>query len=61
MSDPGDYHDDYNEHDQEEDEEDIDDCGMMPSGQCMQAATEYCDWICSRGYVGSMKRKRKKS
>lgn len=25
---------------------DLDDCGLMPDGQCMLAGTEWCDWEC---------------
>lgn len=30
------------------DEDNLDDCGMMPNGQCLQAGSEWCDWDCPR-------------
>lgn len=26
----------------------VDDCALMPDGQCMLAGTEFCDWDCGR-------------
>ena len=35
--------------DHDDEEEDVDDCGLMASGQCVLAGTEWCDWSCPRG------------
>jgi hypothetical protein len=43
----GGYEDDY-----EDDYDEIDDCGMMPDGQCSLAGTEWCDWECPRNRRG---------
>lgn len=42
---------DYDVYDDDlpDDDEGLDDCGMMPSGQCTQAGSEWCDWSCPRG------------
>jgi len=32
-----------------DDEDDyLDECALMPDGQCMLAGTEFCDWECGR-------------
>ena len=41
--------DDYDDWDDSEDEDDYDDCGMGQDGQCSQAGTEWCDWVCKHG------------
>ena len=49
--------DDWDDEDDYEEEELWDDCGLMPSGQCLKAGSEECDWDCphSHGehYAGS--------
>ncbi len=30
----------------EDEDENMDDCGMMPDGQCLLAGSEWCDWDC---------------
>lgn len=33
----------------DDDEDDsLDDCHLMPNGQCLLAGTEFCDWECGR-------------
>lgn len=32
----------------EDDDPDLDDCHMMPSGLCLLAGSEWCDWKCPR-------------
>lgn len=44
MSDPQDYDEDYIEPEDEWDE--LDECGLMHDGQCTQAGTEHCDFVC---------------
>ena len=37
---------DLHEDDDQPDDDDLDDCGLMPNGQCLYAGTEQCDWLC---------------
>lgn len=32
-----------------DDDDILDDCAMMPDGQCLLAGSEWCDWECPRG------------
>lgn len=39
---------DFDETDPDDEDDRMQDCGMMPDGQCMLAGTEWCDWDCPR-------------
>ena len=53
----GDYQGPEFQYDPADDERDEDDemaeaemnCGLRPDGQCSNAGTEYCDWVCPLG------------
>ncbi len=42
------FEDDFDPFADEVEDDDLDDCMLMPDGQCMLAGTEYCDWVCGR-------------
>lgn len=38
--------DDYDDDFDLEEEDEMEDCGLMPDGQCYMAGTEHCDFCC---------------
>lgn len=47
MTGPDDHGWDDDEYDPDDDDC-MDECGMMPDGQCVLAGSEWCDWDCPR-------------
>jgi hypothetical protein len=45
-ADPDDHFEPFDDEPEDDDAVDLDECGMMPDGQCTLAGSEWCDWEC---------------
>lgn len=45
-NDPPEYFDPMDDESDDDTEDGLEECGMMPDGQCTLAGTEWCDWHC---------------
>lgn len=46
MGDPEDHEGDFYEDEDSSEDDLLQECGLMHDGQCSQAGTEHCDFIC---------------